>query len=232
MATSLDAADRASLRAALRSARGWYSADRAAQLSGIPERTLYDWAQNQVLVPDYAGDHPMGWSYRDLVFARLCLGLRAMNMPRADVARYVHKVRAAMELADDATTTDVRADGRLLVIGDATFDEETGVGFFEGLVEYAVRFDLSAPLGEIGTTAAHGPNLLYPSPHTAISPWIQGGEPCVRETRVPTATLYVLHTERALTVDKIVRLYPDLTPDEVEDAVKMETTLRTGLVAA
>jgi hypothetical protein len=55
----------------LRHARGQYKADRAAQLSGIPRSTLYDWQRSDVLVPDFAGASPMAWSYRDLVFVRV-----------------------------------------------------------------------------------------------------------------------------------------------------------------
>src|SRR5829696_8281996 len=61
---------------ALRHPRGRYAADRAAQLSGIPRSTLYDWQRADVYVPDFAGGSPMAWSYRDLVFVRVLAWLR------------------------------------------------------------------------------------------------------------------------------------------------------------
>ena len=50
---------------AFRHPRGRYTTERAGQLSGVPARTLYDWAKEGVLAPDYPG-RPMAWSYRDL----------------------------------------------------------------------------------------------------------------------------------------------------------------------
>lgn len=50
---------------AFRHPRGRYSAERAGQLSGVPARTLYDWAEARVLITDYASAHPKAWSYRD-----------------------------------------------------------------------------------------------------------------------------------------------------------------------
>ena len=45
-----------------------FAAERAGQLSGVPARTLYDWADAAVLVPDYPKTRPKAWSYRDLAF--------------------------------------------------------------------------------------------------------------------------------------------------------------------
>lgn len=224
--TGFTSDERASIREALRVPRGRYSVERAAQLSGVPQRTLYDWAQNDVLVPDFRGEHPMSWSYRDLVYARLCAFLRAKQMPRPDVAERVARARAAFAATDDETETILRADGRLLTFGSAAVEPETGIGVFEELAEFADEFDVLEPVDV--RHRAWGPNLVRPSDETTMSPWVQGGEPCIRSTRVPTSSLYALHVERRLDAAGLVRLYPGVTEDQVRDALHLEERLHAA----
>src|SRR5687768_10711416 len=54
----LSAVEREDLLHALRVPRGRYNAERTAQLSGVPERTVYHWATSGVLVPDFADSAP------------------------------------------------------------------------------------------------------------------------------------------------------------------------------
>lgn len=68
---TLTSAERALVLRALRYPRGRYRAERASQLSAIPARTLHDWATADVLVPDWFAAKPRGWSYRDVIYARL-----------------------------------------------------------------------------------------------------------------------------------------------------------------
>jgi len=46
---------------------------------------------------------------------------------------------------------------------------------------------------------------------------VLGGEPCVDETRIPTASIWTLRAERGLDVDQIVYLYRDLNEATVTD---------------
>lgn len=61
------------IREALRIPRGRYSAQRASHIAGIPERTIYHWASERLVVPDFNESFPKAWSYRDLVMLRLRL---------------------------------------------------------------------------------------------------------------------------------------------------------------
>lgn len=53
-----------------------------------------------------------------------------------------------------------------------------------------------------------------------------GGEPVVRNSRIPTAGIYALHANRGLDISKIVALYPACAPDQVDDAIALESRLR------
>jgi uncharacterized protein (DUF433 family) len=94
------------------------------------------------------------------------------------------------------------------------------------LLALTERFDLLAPLEGVSDRPLYGPDLVYPSDYTYISPWVMGGEPCINETRIPTATVMALVELRGLTSGDVLALYPSLTTAGVEDAVALERRLR------
>lgn len=211
--------------AAFRRPRGWYSAERAGQLSGVPSRTLYDWAKEGVLPPDYAHARPKGWSYRDLVFVRLLAWLRQKGMERSTAAQRIWDIREIMADSQEQSA-DLRSDGAVVLLGDESFDRWTGQQVFEVVAPFLGVFNLLEPIAELGRRKLWGPDLLAPSEQTTISPWAMGGEPVVRNTRIPTSGIYALHTNRGLDVSKIVALYPACAPHQVGDAITLESRLR------
>lgn len=210
---------------AFRHPRGRYSAERAGQLSGVPTRTLYDWAGADVLVPDFAGSRPKAWSYRDLGFARLLAWLRQQGHERPEAAARVAALRGRM--ADSAEqVTEVRSDGSIVLLGNENVDHLTGQQVLDGMASVLAVFDLLEPIAELGRTRLWGPDLLAPTDLTVISPWVMGGEPVVKSTRIPTASLHALRSERGLDTERIVALYPELDGSAVDDAIALEDRLR------
>ena len=231
--------DREQLQAALCSTRGRYLAERASQLSGVPRTTVYYWARTGFVVPDHYDLHPKMWSYRDLVLLRLFAWLRNNGMPPWDAGQRTADVRQRLDQGELPGEGVVRSDGSVFLIGDSAVDELTGVQLFESLVPLVASFDLLVPVvdGHAGRPSAppqrwRGPDLLRPSRRTAISPWVLSGEPCVVETRIPSASLYALTEERGLAPVDIIALYPAIEVEDVEDAVGLERQLRTHALAA
>lgn len=220
---------RSLLRHALRSPRGRYQAERTAHLSGVPRSTIYDWAREQVLVPDYKNASPMMWSYRDLVFLRLLARMRQHGITRPQAAEEVRELRNALAQSGSAISS-VRI-GSGLFVGDDTHEFLTGQQAFEEVLQVTHQFDLLGPIEGVNDYPTWGPDLLEPSDHTYISPHVMGGEPCVDSTRIPSASVLALVDIRSLTTAKIVRLYPQLTPEGVEDAVDLERRLRAPRAA-
>ena len=228
--TPLTDNDRQLVLSALRSPRGHYRCERASQLSGIPARTLRDWRQSQILVPDWHDLRPCGWSYRDIVFARLLAWLRGKNMGRGDAAAHVGTLRevlAASEI-DPTVAADpsVRSDGKVFLIGDEQGDRATGQQVFDALVTFLDVFELAEPIEGVSRGNLWGPSLVRPSEHTYISPNVIAGEPCIINSRIPTGSIHALHTERGLSVDGIRGLYPQLEKSGIEDAIWLEGRLR------
>ncbi|MFP5317890.1 MAG: DUF433 domain-containing protein [Acidimicrobiia bacterium] len=210
---------------AFRHPRGRYTTERAGQLSGVPARTLYDWAEAGVLEPDFGNARPKAWSYRDLSFARLLAWLRQQGHDRPDAAARVSALRAVM--ADAAQeVTEVRSNGSVVLLGEETVDRLTGQQILGGMARFLEVFDLLEPIAELGRKRLWGPDLLTPSHLTVISPWVMGGQPVVRSTRIPTASLHALRKERGLDTARILALYPELDAERIDDAIELEDRLR------
>lgn len=218
--------ERAVILLAMKHPRGRYDAERAGQLSGIPARTLHDWATSGSLVPDWMTARPRGWSYRDVVFARLLGWLRAKHMDRPLAAERVLAVRR--KLATSSIDPAVRSDGSVFLIGRERVDRFTGQQAFDGLADLLDVFELTEPIQGVSTRALKAPNLVHPSVYTFISPWVAGGEPCVIDSRVPSATLYALRADRGLDPRGIQRLYPFLAVGAIKDALQLEAELRAA----
>lgn len=230
-ATSVDGFsddERSLVRQALQYPRGRYVADRTAQLSGVPRSTIYDWAREEILVPDFAQARPMHWSYRDLVFLRLLAWLRTLKMPREEASSRVRHVRALLEREEGDEATAVRSDGQVVLLGRESYDRLTGAQVFGETLSCIATIDLLIPIDveELGRGRWWAPNLVRPSRRTFISPWVLAGEPCIAETRIATSTLLALHRDRSLSPSAIVDLYPELDEGSVEEAVELEDRLR------
>lgn len=212
---------------AVRSPRGRYGASRAAQLSGVPQRTIYDWRLNQVLVPDFDREYRAEWSYRDLLLLRMVAWLRSHGMERTEAAKHAAEAKRLMALRDPSVIR-TRSDGRELFRGDRTVSE-AGQQALPSVLEYVAEFRLdeaAVALAELGKGDRWGPDLLTPTPRSRISPWVMGGEPCVRDTRIPTSTVFALSTIRRLDSEQIIALYPGLEVADVHDAIDLEARLR------
>ena len=71
-----------------------------------------------------------------------------------------------------------------------------------------------------------GTKLVEPSTLSYIAPSVMGGEPCVRRSRIPTASIYALPRVRNLSRANIVKLYPGLDIAAVDDAIGLERRLQ------
>jgi uncharacterized protein (DUF433 family) len=123
----------------------------------------------------------------------------------------------------------------VVLLGDEHFDRASGVGVFPDLLTFVADFSLLRTLDvpELGRSKVWGPNLVRPSPNTSISPWIMAGDPCVRGSRLPTASLFVLNRDRELSSLEISELYNGfVAPETVDEAISLEFRLRRLATAA
>ena len=229
--STLTESERADIAYAFRHPRGKYTAERAAQLSGLPKSTVYDWARAEILVPDFPEPRSKFWSYRDLVFLRMLAWLRSEGIPRPEAAAAVAAVR--VELAQPSTDIDtIRTDGRIVLIGADQYDRLTGQGVLPEVDLLLSVFQILEPNEELGVRQLWGPDLVHPSEHTYISHWVMGGEPCIEGSRIPTSSLAALNEQRGLGIADIVELYPQLSTEAVADGLDLERRLSGHALAA
>ena len=119
----------------------------------------------------------------------------------------------------------LRSDRETLVVdGDVGQPLDGASRLFADMLQ---SFDLTAAVEDFGRQSKlWGPDLVTPSPRTRISPWVLGGDPCIDRTRIPSASIYSLRTERGLETAEIVRLYPGLDNAAADDAYELESRLR------
>lgn len=216
--------DRYVVLRALRRPRGFYDAKRASQLSGVPQSTINQWAQSELLEPDWNALSPRGWSYRDLLYLRLFAWLRKRGMKTSGASRRVRVIRDV--LAVERIDPTARSDGQHAFLSDETLDRFSGQLAFDGMTMFLSIFEIAQPIQKVSRSAMWGPGLVYPSTHTHISPWVLSGEPCVVRSRIPTSALFALRHERHLPAEKILLLYPQVKIEAIRDAVDLEEKLR------
>lgn len=215
---------------------GCYEATRAAALSGVPTRTVYDWAKKEIVVPSISREKEMLWSYADLMGLRIVHWLRH---PKGDAidqrpATAMTRVRAALaelqarslDLWDDsreATPLVVDRAGRIHIVQGGAVSELGGQLLAGDLLDLLGPFD--------GGDDGAGPDLRRPRPHLRIVPGKCAGEPHLQGTRLTTSTIAAL-SERGFGIDDIGRLYPDEPLDSLSEAIDLERSLGAITTAA
>ena len=103
-----------------------YPAERAAALAGVPLRTLYYWAETELVVPSVSRTKLMRWSYADLLVVRLVDWLRQekadVKIPRTSM----RKLRATLERMEGL-------GGQLFTRGVEVYVDRKGGLVFEGV---------------------------------------------------------------------------------------------------
>jgi uncharacterized protein (DUF433 family) len=218
--------------------RGAYTAERAAALSGVPKSTIHYWARQQILVPSVSISKVKLWSYTDLMGLRTIYWLRrrkigedgwdipASSMPA--IRRALHQLRELdldlWNAVKKAPSVLVAPSGRLYVnppsgpetvaTGDRVLDDQS--------------FDLIAPFE---TRTSRAPDLFAPRPNLRILPGKLSGAPHIANTRIETLSVAAL-AERGFDWQKIQRLYPEVRPVALVEAVDLERQLSENLRAA
>lgn len=215
-------------------ARGAYTAERAAALSGVPRSTVHYWARQEILVPSVSPQRVKLWSYGDLMALRTIYWLRqnkqdpdGREVPRTAMKAVRRALReiAALELDlwgdDGAPRVAVDRSGGIVIEHDGSAQRPEGQSILD-----ADMLDLLAPFAS--REGLYGPDLSVPRPLLRIVPGKLGGSPHVVHTRLESQALGAL-ADSGLEQAKIYRLYPDVEPAAIEDALDLERQLAENL---
>jgi uncharacterized protein (DUF433 family) len=210
---------------------GCYEASRAAALSGVPERTVYDWARKGVVVPSVSPVQEKLWSYADLMSLRVVAWLRRPKQLAEDTrlpANPMSQVRSALDLLARSNvalwTEEAPSDSPVVIdergsvfvrVSDHFLDLGGNVA-----LPHEQRFGLLNPFELDGLK---GPDLRRPRPDLRIVPSRVAGEPHVVRTRITTQTLLALH-QRGFSIERVAAMY-GIEQHVIEQAVDLESAL-------
>jgi uncharacterized protein (DUF433 family) len=217
--------------------RGAYPADRAAALSGVPRSTIHYWAREGILPPSISAQKVKLWSFSDLMGLRIIYWLRQTKtasdgaaVPRTTMPA-VRRALAQLDELDLALWSEdagpaVRVDrGGNLVVLDAPGREAP----HRQRALPAGEEDLLSVIAPFPTAeGSRGPDLHAPRPRLRIVPGKLGGAPHVLRTRLESQALGALAAS-GLSSAKIYRLYPDVEPAAIDDALDLERQLAQNL---
>jgi len=208
---------------------GFYATSQVARLTRIPVTTLYEWKRRGIITPSIrvmsAGEvADEGYSYADLTIVRLLRELREDHIDLTSAGIALQHLSQRLGPVDSGW-----ADARVYFVGSRIYAErpdEWGItdatGFGQRIEErlFGEYFEELRRLEE-------GASIIIPElfrPSVEINPDVMGGEPVVRNTRVPTAVLMELIREGA-TMTEVVRSYRPIPKKDLEAALAYERYL-------
>lgn len=202
---------------------GYYSTSQVARLAGIPGSTLYKWKRKGIVRPTvqiFSGDKLVeeGYSYADLAIIKLLRGLRnkqinlrslaivlrhlfdrlgSFNNPEWELSHiYILGKEVYAQKPDEWDTTVATRHGQKLMLRFAElFEEEAGILVPKDFENYV-----------------------------EINPDIMDGQPVVRNTRLPTATLAMMH-QQGSSYSELAELYAPIPRRTIQKAIEYELNL-------
>jgi uncharacterized protein (DUF433 family) len=217
--------------------RGAYPADRAAALSGVPLSTVHWWARNDILVPSISAQRIKLWSYSDLMGLRIIYWLRQTKqspdgaaIPRTAMPAVRRALKQLAELdlrlwsEDIGPTVAVDRGGNVIVLTEPEAEAQNRQRRLP-----AGEHDLLCVTDPFQAfEGSRGPDLHAPRPTLRIVPGKLGGSPHVAHTRLESQALGALAVS-GLPEAKIYRLYPNIEPQAIDDALDLERQLAHNL---
>jgi uncharacterized protein (DUF433 family) len=209
--------------------QGFYTAAHVSRLTGIPSSTLYLWRERGIIRPSLQMmDHDKvtaeGYSYSDLTLIRILKALRDKNLDfkaAGDALRHLY-ARLGPPSKGWAQERVYVVEGRIYADRPDEWEvtDATGLGQKVAEVMFGDLFEELRDLEE-------GASLIVPTEFRKdiqIDPKVMGGEPVIRGTRLPTATVVtMLGKYKSLT--KLAQLYKPIPRRKLEQAIEYEKRL-------
>ena len=210
--------------------QGFYSTPQVSRLARVPLSTLYNWKARAIISPSvevvdkdgYVVEE--GYSYADLTIIKI---MRALREDRLDLPSVGVALRHMYERL--GPPSEGWSDANVYIVGNKIFAEKsdewqttsaTGFGQKVATRLFGDLFPLLREQEEAGS-------ILVPrdyTPYVEIDPRIMGGQPVIRNTRIPTS-LFPILLAKGKSVDDLVRLYHPVSRETVEKTVEFENYL-------
>ena len=215
--------------------QGFYSTSQVSRLARIPRRTLYGWRARNILKPsvqiisdDQVVDE--GYSYADLTILRLCRAIRDKKLDMRSVCialrhlieRFGHPNQGWSDVRVYIANNHVYAER--LDQWDVTAADMGGQRVETRL--FGEVFDIIREMDENG-------DILLPkgfSQCISIQPGVMNGEPVIRNTRTPTASV-ATKFQKGTSINRLAELYHPISRQCIERAIEYEKYLNSPITA-
>jgi len=204
--------------------QGYYSATQVARLARIPASTLYEWRRRGIIRPSLERDDGSeGYSYSDLTLVRIIKAMRDSHLDFSSAANALYHMYERLGPPDRGW-----ANEKVYVVGNRIYvdkPDEWEITDATGLGQKVMEMcfgDLFDELREMDEEASIIVPLQFRK-YVQVKPEVMGGEPVIRDTRVPTATIIALFADYG--IEKLKKLYWRIPPDKIEKAIEYERFL-------
>ena len=209
--------------------QGFYSTGQVSRLARVPRSTLYDWKARDILRPSVqvlsgSGVVDEGYSYADLTIAKL---MQALREDRLDLRSVGIALRHLFERLGPPNRG--WHDAHVYLVGNKVFAEQSDEWETTTATQFGQKIEtrMFGELFPLLRQQEEKGSILVPTEFTQyveINPAVMGGQPVVRNTRVPTAVLAAL-AEKGRTLTEITNLYAPLGRQAIKAAIDYERAL-------
>ena len=207
--------------------QGFYTVMHVARLTGIPTTTLYAWRGRGIIRPSLQvmeGDKVTaeGYSYADLTLMRILKALRDKKLDfnsAGNVLRHLYR-RLGPPSKGWANEHVYVVEGHIFVERPDLWEITADAGQKVSQVMFGDLFEDLRDLEE-------GASLIVPTDFRRdiqIDPKVMGGEPVIRDTRLPTATVVTM-LDKYKSIEKLAALYKPIPRARLEQAIEYERYL-------
>jgi uncharacterized protein (DUF433 family) len=208
--------------------KGFYTSTQVSRLARIPISTLYEWRRRGIIRPSLeyvegglVGDE--GYTYSDLTLVRILKALRDKRLNFDDAAKAIRHMYARLGPPDRGW-----ANEKVYIVGSHIYIDRTDewkITDATALGQKVIETFFGDLFDELREGDAEASIIVPPQfrKYVLIKPEIMGGEPVVRGTRVPTATLVSLLANHD--IKELKKLYKHIPPETIDKAIEYERYL-------
>ena len=212
---------------------GFYSTSQVSRLARVPLSTLYNWKERAIIFPSvevvdkngYVVEE--GYSYADLTIIRI---MRALREDRLDLTSVGLALRHMYERL--GPPSEGWTDANVYIVDNKIFAERSDEWQTTSATGYGQRVEtrLFGELFPLLREQEERGSILVPRDYTAyveIDPLVMGGQPVVRNTRIPTSIFPIL-LAKGKSIDDLIRLYHPVPRETIEKSIEFEKYLDTA----
>lgn len=208
--------------------QGCYSTSQVSRLARIPISTIYEWRRRGIIRPslEFVQAGLLAdecYTYSDLTLIRIIKALRDKHLDFDSAANALKHLYERLGPPDRGW-----ANEKVFVIGNHIYVDRPDPWQTTDATQLGQKV-MELCFGDLFEELREGDkeaSIIVPPQfrkYVQVKPDVMGGEPVVRDTRIPTGTLFALLANHD--INELKRIYRRIPPDKIEKAIEYEQYL-------